>query len=96
MYTNLSISKSMVSWGEVIRLNYESIADARNDLGLTQNDMADQLGITRQTYAKMEQHPEDMTIREARLVCSVLGRRFEDIFFGSMVNTNSPMVPTTS
>lgn len=76
-------------------MNYKSIADARNDLGLTQNDMADQLGVTRQTYAKMEQRPDEMTIREARLVCSILGRRFEDIFFGAMVNNNSHTTPMT-
>lgn len=71
-------------------LKYTSIADARNELGLTQADMADELGITRQTYSKMEQNPETMTIREARLVCSVLGKRFEEIFFGVMVNFDSP------
>lgn len=75
-------------------MHYESIVDARNDLGLTQTDMADELGITRQTYAKMEQNPENMTIREARLICSVLGKRFEDIFFGAMVNNDSPITAT--
>lgn len=77
-------------------MNYKSIADARNDLGLTQLDMADELGVTRQTYAKMEQHPENMTIREARLVCSILGRKFEDIFFGEMVNNDSRLVSSTA
>ena len=75
-------------------MHYESIVDARNDLGLTQTDMADELGITRQTYAKMEQNPENMTIHEARLICSVLGKRFEDIFFGAMVNNDSPITAT--
>lgn len=75
-------------------MHYESIVDARNDLGLTQTDMADELGITRQTYAKMEQNPENITIREARLICSVLGKRFEDIFFGAMVNNDSPITAT--
>lgn len=70
-------------------MNYTSIADARTQLGITQSDMAEELGITRQTYSKMEQNPENMTIREARLVCSILGKRCEEIFFGTMVNTNS-------
>lgn len=70
-------------------MNYKSIADARTELGLSQTDMAAELGITRQTYAKMEQNPDSMTIHEARIVCSVLGKRFEDIFFGRMVNGNS-------
>ena len=75
---------------KVTELNYTSIAEARTELGMTQPDMADALGITRQTYAKMEQNPENMTIREARLVCSILGKRCEEIFFGTMVNNNSP------
>lgn len=68
----------------------KSICEARNDLGLTQTDMAEQMGITRQTYAKMEQNPENLTIREARVICSILGRKFEEIFFIGMVNKNSP------
>lgn len=70
-------------------MNYKSIAEARSELGITQQDVAAELGISRQTYSKMEQDPSNMTIREARVVCSVLGRRFEDLFFGIMVNGNS-------
>ena len=70
-------------------MNYTTIRDARKDLGLTQDDMADNLGITRQTYAKMENDPGSMTIESARRVCSILGKRFSDIFFGQMVNGNS-------
>lgn len=70
-------------------MNYTTIRDARKDLGLTQDDMADCLGITRQTYAKMENDPEGMTIESARKVCHILGMRFSDIFFGQMVNGNS-------
>lgn len=70
-------------------MKYKSIADVRNELGLTQSDMADELGITRQTYSKMEQNPENMTIAEARVVCSILGKRFEEIFFGQMFTYDS-------
>lgn len=73
-------------------MDYVSIAETRSGLGITQSDMANELGITRQTYAKMEQDPGMMTIREARIVCSVLGKRFEEIFFGQMVNANSPII----
>lgn len=66
-------------------MRYKTIQEARNELGITQSEMSDQLGITRQTYAKMEQNPENLTIKEARMICSVLGKRFEDIFFASMV-----------
>lgn len=66
----------------------KTIIEARTELGITQVEMADELGITRQTYAKLEQNPEDMTIKDARAVCSILGKRFSEIFFSSMVNEN--------
>jgi DNA-binding XRE family transcriptional regulator len=67
-------------------MKFKSIREAREELGFTQADMSDQLGVTRQTYAKMEQHPDKLTIKEARLICSILGKRCEDIFFDTMVN----------
>lgn len=67
-------------------LEYKSIIDARTELGLTQQEMADELGVSRQTYSKMESNPEDMSIKEARIVCSLLGKKFEEIFFLSMVS----------
>lgn len=66
-----------------------TIRDARRDLGLTQDDMAERLGITRPTYAKMEEDPGSLTIETARKVCRILGRQFSDIFFGQMVNEYS-------
>lgn len=73
---------------EVNILEYDNIGDARNELGITQAQMAEELGVTRQTYAKMEQDPDSMTIRQARTVCSILGRRIGDFYFGKMVSNN--------
>ena len=67
-------------------MTYETIEEARRSLGITQDDMAEELSITRQTYAKMEQNPENMTIRDARIICSILGKRFGEIFFTTLVN----------
>jgi DNA-binding XRE family transcriptional regulator len=67
-------------------MTYETIEDARRSLGITQDDMAEELSITRQTYAKMEQNPENITIRDARIICSILGKRFGEIFFTTLVN----------
>lgn len=44
----------------------------RKRKGKSQQDMADLLGMTRQTYARRESHPENMTIEEAILVSRVL------------------------
>lgn len=64
----------------------KTIVEARNELGITQTEMADQLNMTRQTYAKLEQHPENLSIRDARTICEILGKRFSEIFFSTMVN----------
>lgn len=68
----------------------QTIEEARKSLSITQDDMADQLGITRPTYAKMERNPEIITIRDARLICSILGKGFGEILFSKLVNDNSP------
>lgn len=64
----------------------KGIADVRKDLGMSQDDMASELGIVRQTVAKYEREPESMTIQEARSLCAVLGKRYADLFFATLVN----------
>lgn len=62
----------------------KSIEEARSEIGLTQEYMASHMGITRQTYAALERNPEKMTIGQARRVCSLLGRQFEEVVFSKM------------
>lgn len=59
-----------------------TISEIRKSAGLTQQDMADKLGISRQTYAKLENHPETATIMQAREICEILGEKYQHIFFG--------------
>lgn len=70
-------------------MNYQTVRDARIDLGLTQAEMAAKLGISRPTYAKWEETPGIMTVDAARRVCRILGKQFSDIFFGNMMNDDS-------
>ena len=60
----------------------KTIREVREEAGLTQQYMADQLGVSRQQYANYERHPERVTIEQARRICSVLGAEYERIFFG--------------
>ena len=53
----------------------------RKRRGKNQQDMAELLGMTRQTYARREAHPENLTIEEAVLVSRVL-----DIDVGHLVS----------
>jgi len=61
----------------------KTIREAREDAGLTQQNMADKLGISRQQYASYEAHPENVTIKQARQICAILGATYERIFFGA-------------
>lgn len=59
----------------------KSLREAREDAGLTQQKMADELGISRQTYLEIEKNPTKATVLQARRICEVLSRSYEYIFF---------------
>lgn len=59
----------------------KTVRDIRVERGITQKKMADELGISRQTYALYEANPGQMTIEIARKVCFLLGMPYNDIFF---------------
>lgn len=63
-----------------------TIKEARKNAGLTQQNMADKLGVSRQGYAYMEAHPENVSVATARLICSILGTEYERIFFTSFAS----------
>lgn len=59
----------------------ETLEEARKDAGYTQQDMADELGISRATYASIEANPDRATVLQARRICQLLSRSYEHIFF---------------
>ena len=63
-------------------MDEKTIREIREEAGLTQQYMADKLGISRQQYANYETNPENVTIRQAKMICSILGTAYERIFFG--------------
>ncbi len=54
---------------------------ARVGAKMTQQQMADGMGVHVQTYAKMENDPESMTIEQGKLFCRIAGVSFNEIFF---------------
>ena len=48
----------------------------RKSKGLTQQAVADKLGITQQSYAALESHPEVVSVGRLYAVLSLLGARF--------------------
>ncbi|MBR5172378.1 MAG: helix-turn-helix transcriptional regulator [Phascolarctobacterium sp.] len=47
----------------------------------TQGEMAQMLGIHIQTYRKLEENPENVTIGQAKKISSFLKISYNDIFF---------------
>ena len=56
---------------------------ARVNAGLSQEEMANKLGIHRQTLAYFEKEPEKMSIEMAKNVCRILDVNIDQIFFSS-------------
>lgn len=61
----------------------QTLREAREEAGYTQQDMANQLGISRATYIRIEQRPEAATVMQAKRICELLSKNYERIFFGS-------------
>ena len=59
---------------------------ARVGANLTQQQIADKMGIHVQTYLKMEIDSESVTIREAKLFSKIVGVAWSEIFFGNDSN----------
>lgn len=56
---------------------------ARVGANLTQQEVADKMGIHVQTYAKMENDSDSVTIADAKLFSSIVNVGWTDIFFGT-------------
>lgn len=67
-------------------LDQKTLREIREDAGLSQQHMADRLGVSRQTYANYELHPDRVTIKQAREICAALGSEYERIFFGKFAS----------
>lgn len=59
------------------------LAEARAHAGFTMQDMADELGITRQTYSKMEKDADLVTVSDARKIAKKLNCDVNEIFFAT-------------
>ena len=47
----------------------------------TQEEMANLLGVHVQTYRKLEENPEDISIKKAKKIAEYLGVPYNDIYF---------------
>lgn len=59
-----------------------TIKQARLLAEMTQQEVADRMGIHRHTYMKWEQNPDEMPIGRAKQFCEIVGVSIDEIFFG--------------
>lgn len=60
-----------------------TLKSARVYRGFSQEEMADKLGVHRNTYANWEAHPDVVSIKNAELISQVLQMPISAIFFGT-------------
>lgn len=57
-----------------------TVKQARQYAGFTQREMAEKLGVSRDTYRKIEMSPEDATVAIAKKISEVVGIPIDQIF----------------
>ncbi|MBR2929399.1 MAG: helix-turn-helix domain-containing protein [Oscillospiraceae bacterium] len=60
-----------------------SVKQVRKLADLTQVQMANALGVSRDTYRRIEENPETATIAQGKRIAEVTGFPFDVIFFRS-------------
>ena len=68
--------------------NKSEIKRLRESLGLSQQYMADALGMSRPSYDKVEAGTKELTVAEARNLSDELGASFDTIFMNSEPSTS--------
>ncbi len=57
------------------------LKSARSALDLSQQELADAVGVSRQTINAIEKGDYNPTIRLCRAICRVLGRTLDELFW---------------
>lgn len=58
-----------------------NLREAREKANLTQQEVADALGVSRPTYISMEKNPDRISIDEARHLSELFGVSVDSLFF---------------
>ena len=59
------------------------IKSARAALDMTQKDLAEKVGVTRQTISAIEKGDYNPTINLCIQICKVLGKTLDELFWGN-------------
>lgn len=59
-----------------------TVKQARLLCGKTQREMAESLRMHRDTYRRIEEHPDEATVAQAKRISEITGIKVDQIFFG--------------
>lgn len=58
-----------------------NLKNARSEMGLSQQQLADMVGVSRNTISSIETGQFNPTAKLALVLCIALDKKFEDLFF---------------
>ena len=64
------------------------IRKRREELGLSQQEMAERLNMSQSTYSRIEAKDEDLTVRQLKLIAEVLGVTLADLLPDDLLVVN--------
>ena len=73
--------KSTITHAEVEILKNLKLIVARTERGMTQGELAEAVGVTRQTVSLIEKGEYNPTLRLCTAICRALGKTLNDIFW---------------
>lgn len=65
----------------------------REQLGLSQQEMAERLNMSQSTYSRIEQKDEDITIRQLKTIAEVLEIQLADLLPDELIIYNHDQKP---
>ena len=68
---------------------YPKLIGKRHEKGITQQEMADFLGISKNNYFLKEKGKLDFNLTEVRSILKILDSEYNEIFFDNFVTENS-------
>lgn len=68
---------------------YPKLIGKRNEKGITQEKMAEMIGISKNNYNLKENGKLDFNLVEVKKILEILNSKYEEIFFEETVTKNS-------
>lgn len=78
-YVTMKMKSRIEEVNNLTGINHK-LKGARVEKGLTQEDMAEKIGISTYSYLMKENGKRDFTLSEMKKICEILGKELSEIF----------------